>query len=280
MEFSGKGSWAEAPPHQTALARRVVEAAKDTALLECLRTGAAEWMQSADREAERLGKEIRRANRKANKQRGNAGNATRRPGEDAQGQIEFPVPLPDMATDAEKCAVLAAIHDHFPGDVKLGPKSEQVEAPTSHEMLTWDYVTKLGEHDAQWLNDFLEGLISEVGAGEPTRESDKPKKSKHSTQGRDAYLKLSAALTAHHKYAKDSCTNLEPIGSNKLSALADVSTGSASNFFRDKFGGHTKYKSLCRHPEKLRLALKILNQEFTPQLLYGAKPPGEGTHDD
>jgi hypothetical protein len=109
----------------------------------------------------------------------------------------------------------------------------------------------------------------------------KPRKAKRSTQPGGARLKLIAALTEHHEYAKGGCLNLDPIGHNELARLADVGQGSANRFFDDEFGGYENYRTLCADKERLIAALKLLNQEFTPQVfLYGARPPGEGERDD
>ena len=48
-----------------------------------------------------------------------------------------------------------------------------------------------------------------------------PKKGKRSTRRGEAAIKLIAALTKHHKYAKGSCLNLEPVGNNELARQAD-----------------------------------------------------------
>ena len=104
--------------------------------------------------------------------------------------------------------------------------------------------------------------------------------SKRSTQRGDAKNKLIAALTKHHDYSNGSCLNLEPIGNNQLARLADVSTGSASNFFRDNFGGIKKYEAICREPSRLGKSLKALNNEYSPLDLYGNKPPGEDDFED
>jgi hypothetical protein len=92
---------------------------------------------------------------------------------------------------------------------------------------------------------------------------------KRSTERGEGRAKLIAALTKHHRYADGSCLNTEPIGNNELAKAADVSASTASTFFNEEFGGHTKYKVLCRDPRKLTAALKLLNDEFTPYYLLG-----------
>jgi len=89
-------------------------------------------------------------------------------------------------------------------------------------------------------------------------------------------VKLIAALTKHHKYADGSSLNLEPVGNNELARLAKVSESTASAFFKKQFGGHTKYRTICPNATRLITSLKLLNQEFSPDNLFGAKPPGEG----
>ncbi|MEO2030480.1 MAG: hypothetical protein ABGZ35_00195 [Planctomycetaceae bacterium] len=119
-----------------------------------------------------------------------------------------------------------------------------------------------------------------VCPAEPGSDSRAAKKSKRSTEKGEASAKLIAALTLHHKYADGSCLNLEPIGNNELARAADVSASTASVFFHEKFAGHMKYRFACRDTTLLVSALKLLNQEFSPHHLYGAKPPGEDDRDD
>jgi hypothetical protein len=54
-----------------------------------------------------------------------------------------------------------------------------------------------------------------------------------------------------------------------------VEKSTASEFFKEKFEGHAKYKALCRDTLKLVGALKLLNDEFTPYGVFGRTPPGE-----
>jgi len=118
----------------------------------------------------------------------------------------------------------------------------------------------------------------EVGQAEPAEtasETKSPTKTKRSTERGEGRAKLIAALTKHHKYADGSCLNLEPVGNNELARLAEVSESTASAFFNKQFGGHTKYRAMCSDATRLIAALKLLNQEFSPHHLFGAKPPGE-----
>jgi hypothetical protein len=107
-----------------------------------------------------------------------------------------------------------------------------------------------------------------------------PKKPKRSTEKGEGRAKLIAALTKHHDYANGSCLNLKPIGNNQLARLAGVDQATASVFFKRKFKGHGKYKAACADARQLATALKLLNGEFSPHILYGAKPPGEGERGD
>ena len=107
-----------------------------------------------------------------------------------------------------------------------------------------------------------------------------PVKPKRSTEKGEGRVKLIAALTKHHKYADGSCLNLEPIGNNELARLAGVSESTASAFFKKEFKGHIKYRVACGDTTRLVTALKLLNQEFSPHLLFGKKPPNEDDRDE
>lgn len=99
----------------------------------------------------------------------------------------------------------------------------------------------------------------------------------------DAKDKLIAALTKHHKYADGSCLNTEPIGNNELARLAEVSNGTVSKFFKDKFEGYTNYKQYCRNTSTLIASLKLLNDEYSPYLFLGkgaARIPAPTEGDD
>ena len=104
-----------------------------------------------------------------------------------------------------------------------------------------------------------------------------PVRLKKSTQKGEVRVKLISALTKHHEYADDGCLNWEAIGNNELARQAGVDQATASLFFKKEFKGHDKYKAWCwNNKSGLIAALKLLNQEFSPHQLYGAKPPGEG----
>jgi hypothetical protein len=125
------------------------------------------------------------------------------------------------------------------------------------------------------VDDANDTRATQTGAAPAQREpattlAPKRNCAKRSTERGEGRAKLIAALTKHHQYANGGCLNLEPIGNNELAKAAGVSPSTASAFFNDKFQGHTKYKTLCRHVGKLVAALKLLNDEFAPYLLLGA----------
>jgi AcrR family transcriptional regulator len=93
-----------------------------------------------------------------------------------------------------------------------------------------------------------------------------PKRSTSQFEARD---KLIAELTRHHGYADGGCLNQDPIGNNKLAKAVGVSPSTASEFFRNKFEGHDKYRALCRDRRGLVAALRLLNDEFAPYHLLG-----------
>jgi hypothetical protein len=105
------------------------------------------------------------------------------------------------------------------------------------------------------------------------------KRPKPSTQRGDGRVKLIAALTKHHQYANGGSLNLEPINNNELARQANVDKSTASDFFKQQFGDHGKYKTLCRNASRLTASLKLLNDEFTPHTLFGKAPPGEDDRD-
>lgn len=112
------------------------------------------------------------------------------------------------------------------------------------------------------------------------KEPKKKVRPKRSTEKGEAKAKLIAALSKHHKYADGGCLNMEPIGNNKLARDATVDQATASAFFKKRFKSHGNYKALCRDNVRLVTALKMLNDEFSPFLLFGDKPPGKGQRDD
>jgi hypothetical protein len=116
-------------------------------------------------------------------------------------------------------------------------------------------------------------------AAPSVRSSPAPKRS---TARGEARVKLISALTEHHKYAFGGCLNLEAIGINKLAREATVALSTAWAFFNKEFGGHLKYRSVCRDAGRLADSLKALNGEFSPIdiHLYGRRPAGEDDRDD
>jgi hypothetical protein len=105
-------------------------------------------------------------------------------------------------------------------------------------------------------------------------------KRKRSTERGEGRTKLIAALTTHHQYADGGCLNAVPIGNNELARLAKVADATASAFFKKEFGGYAKYRVACGDTRNLVTALKLLMQEFSPHILFGRTPPGEGEPDD
>jgi hypothetical protein len=129
----------------------------------------------------------------------------------------------------------------------------------------------------------LHGLLSAVGSSQlavDARVSTTEPAPKRSTERGEGRAKLIAALTKHHQYAEGGCLNLEPIGNNALARLAEVANRTASKFFAEEFQGHAKYKVLCGDAGSLAAALKLLNGEYAPYLLYGSNPPEKSERDD
>jgi hypothetical protein len=96
----------------------------------------------------------------------------------------------------------------------------------------------------------------------------------------EGVVKLISALSLHHQYAGGGALHPDPIGNNDLARQADVDKATASAFFKREFGGHAKYKTVCRQPAQLAAMLKHLNGEYTADGLFGGTPPGEGRRDD
>jgi hypothetical protein len=134
-----------------------------------------------------------------------------------------------------------------------------------------------------WFKQFQEAFTREFGGAERPAEGggatgethSKQTKAKRSTENGEGDAKLIPALTKHHKYAKDSVLNLDPIGNNELARLAGVSVSTASAFFKKQFGGHPEYKRKCKDVNRLIPALKMLNQEYSPLIFFGDKPPDD-----
>ncbi|MBU4273676.1 MAG: hypothetical protein KKA28_17580 [Planctomycetes bacterium] len=105
-------------------------------------------------------------------------------------------------------------------------------------------------------------------------------KKKKSTEKGEAQAKIIAALMKHHEYQDGSCLKQEPIGVRELARLATVGKTSVTRFFTKQFKGRTNYRAACRDVENLVATLKLLNQEYSPYLLFGHTPPGEGDTDE
>jgi hypothetical protein len=134
------------------------------------------------------------------------------------------------------------------------------------------------EHDRADLGSLSRSdPLPHLGKTEPPPSSPSRKRSTERGEGR---TKIISALTEHHKYARSSCLNSDPIGNNELAKAAGVSRSTASEFFKSEFKGHTKYRALCRDASRLADALKVLNGEFSPLDLYGRRPPNEDDRDE
>ena len=272
----GRGNWhagAIEKPHLAGLAKRIAEAIKLPKVCEAIREGSLQWTKAT----------------------GKATALRRR--ETGEVGTDYPIPLPDMASEEVRCAALAAIHDHFPTDQKLGPQSDPEKdcGGNAHEHFA-DYATGYlpsigyisrgyGQDDARRLSDYVDELIQlhareEPPHGEPSPNTVGTKKPKRSTQRGEAEAKLIAALTKHHQYADGGCLNVDPVNNNQLARLAHVSKGTSSSFFHKQFSGHDQYKVLCRNETMLAFALKMLNGEITPAILAGSQLPGERRHGD
>lgn len=138
----------------------------------------------------------------------------------------------------------------------------------------------------------INGILAEFLPGEPASASRAPntagaqplagqqeKRRKRSTERGEGRAKLIAALTKHHQYADGSRLHAEPIGNNELARLAEVDQATASAFFKKAFKGHAQYKAMCADAGSLIAALKLLNGEYAPHLLYGSTPPGKDESD-
>ncbi len=174
---------------------------------------------------------------------------------DTERPSPFAMPEPTFRFDQEKKATC-----HSP-----------TEEAQNKLTLIRDFNRGLQKAQADALKDKNEGRPT-VGPTAPTR--------KRSTEQGESRAKLIAALTKHHQYADGSCLNLEPIGNNELARLAEVDKATASGFFKKQFGGHSKYRKICADPPRLIAALKLLNGEFAPHHLYGAKPPDKAAPEE
>jgi hypothetical protein len=156
--------------------------------------------------------------------------------------------------------------------------------PESQEHEFADWWTRIGRVQSELLQ--WSGMISALSEQEMAYGNNaKTVKSKRSTERGEGRVKLIAALTKHHQYRNGSCLNWDPIGNNELARQAEVANSTALKFFDDEFnegekGGHAKYRAGCAIDGRLINALKILNREFTPHILYGAAPRSEKYDDE
>jgi hypothetical protein len=102
-------------------------------------------------------------------------------------------------------------------------------------------------------------------------------KQKRSTEKGEARVKIIPALTHHHKYGDGGCLNTEPIGARQLARAAVVAVSTVSDFFKHEFGGHSKYRGVyCTETVRLTAALKMLNGDYSVDLLFGGTVPEQG----
>ena len=92
------------------------------------------------------------------------------------------------------------------------------------------------------------------------KHSEPPRRKK--TAPGEARPKIIAVLTHHHEYEDGGVLNYDAIGNNTLAQSAEVSTGAASNFFKQEFGGHGEYRISCMQCDPLRKKLMQLNGEL------------------
>jgi len=162
------------------------------------------------------------------------------------------------------------------------------------------YAAQLHFRDRSILDGCMARVEADLVGGAPPRPDERPdtpqtadqaptgRKRKRSTERGEARNRIISALSNHHEYEKASaeygvsCLNIEQIGVNELAQKAGVAKSTVSTFFREAFKGYDKYRALCRGPEAagLRAAIKMLRGEYSPHVLFGRTPPGEGRDDD
>jgi hypothetical protein len=89
----------------------------------------------------------------------------------------------------------------------------------------------------------------------------------------------------HHGYNNGGCKSFESIGVSELARRAGTAKSTVSKFFNDQFNygnsaGYRKYRAMCAGKTNLIVALKLLNSDFTPSILYGGTPPQRPDSDD
>jgi hypothetical protein len=140
----------------------------------------------------------------------------------------------------------------------------------------YEFQAKHKPIDGRLIDDVI-AVVRELA--EPVKPANKPKRS---TVGGEGRVKLIGAITKHHKYSNGSCLNWNYVGNNELARLAGVHNSTASDFFKKEFEGHSKYKTFCQNETNLVTALQMLNDEFTPAILYKLLPdePADAESDD
>ena len=173
--------------------------------------------------------------------------------------------------------------DELPNQNRISDdKATQQGVPSNVETapLKTASTTDIGSNNSTKQAEQTAGATPEEEHPPSKSESDpsRPTKGKRGTERGEGREKLISALTEHHKYADDRCLNQEPVGNNELARLAEVSGSTASAFFKKQFGGPKKYNAICSDVSRLIAALKLLNQEFSPHILFGDNPPEEAVN--
>jgi len=98
----------------------------------------------------------------------------------------------------------------------------------------------------------------------------KTSKKKRTTDGdkADTSQKCVAGLVLHHRYDRDEELNLEPVKVNAFASTVGVSPAMVSTFFQKKFGGHAKYRMVCKNAVTLENSLKLLCGDVTPSIFH------------
>jgi hypothetical protein len=220
-----------------------------------------------------------------------------------------PLPLsPRHALSLADCYfVLALLHDSARRDAsRINPFGCDIDielpllSDEAKQLRFWfamaSHVATLRAGDQVTLDDCLAQVVTDLGvlANPPVQDGKelcrrgKGRRREKDGQMGPTRVKIIAALTKHHQYANGSCLNTEPIGVNKLARLANVAPSSVTAFFKKEFGrekepggdektdGHRRYQILCcRNAADLVAALKLLNGEYSPRLLFRRAPAGE-----
>jgi len=106
----------------------------------------------------------------------------------------------------------------------------------------------------------------------PTLEAGEPRQTPIDTKAL-----IVAALNEHHGYSNGNCKkDVGHVGVNKLAKYLSLSPSTVSVFFKKEFGGHDNYRIGCGNLGNLAKALKILNGELTPGILYNSLGDNDG----